>query len=83
MIPSKELTAEQLLQIKILILIGLTAWLSLCVYLIMNWSSLPRYISWPLAALEALIVMDIDTIKVLIESREQYNARMRARKEMR
>lgn len=51
------------LSVPIVLSIWVAVWIALVVLLIVYWHSLPIYVSWPLAVLEAFLVPDVQTIK--------------------
>lgn len=45
-----------LVAFKSVLVVWLITWIALGVALILHWHSIPTYVSWPLALLEALLV---------------------------
>lgn len=65
---------------RLLIISVLLLWLALGVFLIVFWSSLPAYLSWPLSILEILIGADGRMFRIAL-GREKIEARNDGQKE--
>ena len=71
---------ETFRRLKVFTTLYAIVWTLLVVFLFVYWFDLNTYLRWTLAVVEALLVPDITSLRIVVESYASYSNRVRAAK---
>lgn len=71
----KPVARGDFVRYKVGIWIYFAVWFSLGLYLLLNWSDISAFVSWPLAAVEGLLAPDTSIFHRMFESFESFAGR--------